>query len=161
MAGLFRHDAEAAKRMAETEISVSIYQDDRVRNQLALAECYRRTGRLKLSHEEIDKASEWILQSASQEHLCCLHLARAHLALDERKLDVARLAIDEGLAVTQEAGFRLYECLFLIAKSQEHELRGEISEALSSAELARSIASDCQFEYGLSASNQLATRLAA
>ena len=161
MAAIFRHDVEASKRLAQMEISISIYEDDRVRNQLALAEYYRRTNRLNLAHEEVEKASQWILQSASQEHLCCLHFVRAHIALDERNLDVARFAIAEGLEVSREAGFRLYECLFLIARSQEHETRGELVEALACAESARGIAAECHFEYGISASIQLATRLAA
>ena len=161
MATIFRNDAEGAKRIAENEISLSIYEDDRVRNMLALAEAHRMLGRLQQSHDVIDKASEWILQSASQEHLCTLHLVRAHLALDERNLDVARFAIAEGLVLTQEAQFKLYESLFLIAKSQEHELRGERAEARFAAEEARRVAGDCHFEHGIVASNVLASRLAA
>ncbi len=158
MVHLFRGDPDAARRIAEMEISISIYADDKIRNQLALAEVYRETGRLREAKELIEVASEWILQSASQEHLSTLHLARANLALAEGNLDSALFSINEGLLVACEAGFKIHECLFLTARALHAEAVLNLEQATDSARMALSIAQQCQFEHGVNIATQIAVR---
>jgi tetratricopeptide (TPR) repeat protein len=160
MVHLWRGEPDAAKRIAEMEIALSSYKDDQVRNQLALAEVYRGWGRLNQAKELIDTASEWVLQSASQEHLSTLHLTRAQVALDERALDVASLAIAEGLMVSQEAGFLLHEILFRLASSYERELAGDDDQALRLATHARDLAQECRFQFGVQGALKSLERLA-
>jgi hypothetical protein len=148
MAYLFKGEIDTARRLAENEIAISGYEDDRVRNQLALAECYRLNGRISEAKALVDRASEWILQSASQEHLSSLQLGRANIALEEANYDSARFAMAEGLQVAQEAGFRLHECLFRLAEARMAELMEDYPAIMEAAGKALEIAQSCSFEYG-------------
>jgi tetratricopeptide (TPR) repeat protein len=159
MAHLFRGDPDSAKRVAELEMGVSIYEDDRVRNQIALAEAYRMEGKFGHAKDLIEAASEWVLQSASQEHLSSLHLARANLAIDERQKDVATSAISEGLTISHEAGFRLHEVLFLLALARDLDMRGEASQGRRQVEEALEIARESQFEYAILTAEDLLARM--
>jgi hypothetical protein len=148
MAYLFRGDFTLGKRAADLELSMSIFEDDKVRNLCLLADFQREDGRLQESKRCLDSASEWILQSSSQEHLFLLQWVRARIAFAEGKLDMAAAAIAEGLAVAQESRFRLAECLFLILQA-EILLRSDSHSASAVIDDAVRLAIECQFDYGI------------
>ncbi len=147
---LLKGAVDEARRVAATEKEVSLYQDDRVRNDMALAEAARREGRLDQCRELLTAASSWVLNSGSQEHLACLHLARARLAIDEGSVRAARAALDEGLHTSEECGFGLLTVDLLCEKAR---LAMQCAEWVSAEEAARrsiGIAAEavCRYAWG-------------
>jgi len=137
---LFRGDLEQARRTAESERELSLYQDDVARGGLALAETARREGRLDECRRQLEEASLWILHAGSQEHLCLMHLVRARLALDEERLPAARAALEEGVHTARESDFRLL-LVELLAEQARLALReGDPIQAREAAEEARTLA---------------------
>jgi hypothetical protein len=157
MLHLLQGDLAEARRVAEAERQLSLYQDDIVRNDLALAEVARREGDLTGSRERLEKASAWILHSGSQEHLCLLHLIRARLALDERRLAAARNLLDEGLHAANEAGFVLLRVELLIEYGRLCLLEREANAAETAAREALDLARDpeCRYVWGEAAAGHL------
>lgn len=88
--------------------------DEGARADLILADVARRKGDLHGSRGLLDKASQWIFKSGSQEHLCRLHLAEAQLALDSGRLEDASTRLRQGLAVAAECGFGLMHIDLLV-----------------------------------------------
>lgn len=155
MAYFYRGDSDSARRIAEREIALSLYQDDKVRNQIALAEVFRHLGQLPVAKEMVETASAWILQSASQEHLAALHLARANIAIDELQVSVAELAIAEGLAICQEAHFYLFESLFHLGAARLKYVNDQFDESLAHVTSALSLAQEMRFDFVIRAATKL------
>ena len=75
------------------------------------------TGDLEAARGLLNKATQWIVASGSQEHLCLLHLGHARLALAENDHGRAETAIREGLRTAEQCGFGLYQIELLIEEA--------------------------------------------
>ena len=84
MGFLLKHAARAAT-----------WNDEVTRFDLVKAEIERRKGNLRGGRGLLEKATQWIVQSGSQEHLCALHLGKARLAIDEQAYQLGKTALDE------------------------------------------------------------------
>ena len=107
--------------------------------------------------QSLDDAARWVLHSGSMEHLCLYHLVRGRIARRAGDVSVARAAIDEGLHVARQCGFRLYE-VELLCEQAELELAGSCDTlAVRSARAAYELASspDCLFVWGAAAAGHL------
>jgi hypothetical protein len=120
----------AAGRLTDAEVAVAAllgyveehskqqWTDERVRCDLLQAELSRRRGDLGQCHGALQRAAGWIRRSASQEHLCRLHLGRGRLAIDESQLDEAATILDEGLHVAEHCGFGALHLELLVARAE-------------------------------------------
>jgi Effector-associated domain 7 len=90
------------------------WNDEESRADLVLAEVARRTGDLSRCRALLDKASQWIIASGSQEHLCKLHIGEVRLALDETRLRDAATIIRQGLLAAEHCCFGLLHIDLLI-----------------------------------------------
>src|SRR4029077_16539497 len=93
------------------------WNDEIARYDLIEAELEREAGNLADARGLLDKATQWIVSSGSQEHLCLLHLGRARLAIAEADYDLAATAIREGQRTSEQCGFCLYNVEFLIEEA--------------------------------------------
>jgi tetratricopeptide (TPR) repeat protein len=140
MLHLYRGAVDDARTTALAECRQSMFRDDAARNELLLCDIARREGTLSKAHPFLESATEWVLNSGSQEHLALLHLVRGRLALDERNLPSARNAIDEGLHTCSESGFHLLRVDFLLELSRLHAVEGRLDDACRAAQEALSLA---------------------
>lgn len=154
---LYRGDLVEADRALATEGTKSIYEDDRIRTEFAQAEMYRLRGALDLARESLNKASQWALNSASQEHLCLMHLMRAKVALEDEALETAAGAIDEGLQIARESGFTIWLIELLNERALLLLKRKDYTQAEVIAREAYDLANtpECRFAYGESRAKPL------
>lgn len=148
MAHMFRSDLDAARRIAETELAVSIYEDDRIRNLLVLAEVYRQEQRISAAQEVLERASEWILQAASQEHLVTLHYVRGQIAADEGQVEAATFALEEGLAIAGESDFLIFQALFGLLRCRLLLLQGDTASAKTEALRVKELCEQPSLSFG-------------
>ncbi len=159
---LYQGRADRAWLAAESEdhYEMTGWEDNRARCRLYRAEAASRMdGRASLQ-EAFDKAARWVLHSGSMEHLCLYHLVRARIARRAGDLDVAQLAVDEGLRVARQCGFWLYQ-VELLCEQAERQLAGSCDTgAVRSAREAFELASspDCQFLWGAAEAGHLLGR---
>lgn len=144
---LLKSDVDEARKAALREMELSIFEDDKARNRLVLAETDRRSGWIQKAREHLEQASAWILNSGSQEHLALLHLVRGRIAEDEKLLTGARAAYEEGLHTCQESGFRLLETDLRLALGRLRLADGDLAAAEQLAREAKEIASDPELRY--------------
>lgn len=109
------------------------WHDEIARYDLIMAEIERRSANYTTCRGLLEKATQWIVQSGSQEHLCLLHYGKARLAMDEEHFDLARSMINEGLHIAEQCGFGLYGIELLIERSRLSILTRQISDATRSA----------------------------
>lgn len=150
MLHLYRGDLGEAERAIALELAKSQHEDDRIRTEFAQAELHRRRGAIEEARASLNKASQWALNSGSQEHLCLMQLMRAKVALEEGLLDSAFLALEEGIHIARETGFGLWLVELLVERARLSVLRKDLEKAEldvnEALDLAR--APECQFAYG-------------
>lgn len=114
------------------------------------AELSRTDGDLASCRSHIEKASEWILHSSSQEHLAILHLVRARLATDTGDTAAADSALEEGIDIASRCRFPilLIDLLNERARLSLRMNRTEIAD--EAARRAMSLASEkhCGYVWG-------------
>jgi hypothetical protein len=96
----------------------SNWNDEVARLDIVEAEIARRAGNPSGCRGLLEKATQWVLQSGSQEHLCALQLGKARLAIDEREFGLGNAAIDEGLHIADECNFGFYSADLRIARAE-------------------------------------------
>jgi hypothetical protein len=94
------------------------WNDEAARADLVLAEVARRNGELGRSRATLDKASQWIMKSGSQEHLCLMHLYESRLAIDQRDYRAAETVLRQGQLTAQHCGFGLVHIDLLIESAR-------------------------------------------
>ncbi len=109
------------------------WHDEIARYDLIMAEIECRSANYTACRGLLEKATQWIVQSGSQEHLCRLHYGKARLAIDEGHFDLAKSMINEGLHIAEQCGFGLYGIELLIERSRLSILTRQISDATGSA----------------------------
>lgn len=157
MLHVYRGDLIEAERAAHVELTKSQYEDDRVRTEFALAEIERRQGALDEARARMNRASQWALNSGSQEHLCTMQLMRARVALDEGSLETAATALEEGIHIARDCGFGLWLIELLNERAKLHLLKKLPQEAEADAREAFESASspECRFQSGEMEARQL------
>lgn len=121
----------------ERTVRGATWNDEIARLDLINAEIKRRNGNHTGCHALLEKATQWIVQSGSQEHLCILHLGKARLAIDEEALDVAKTALDEGLHVSEQCGFGYYSIQLHVELAEFFVRVKDYSNALIAGNAAR------------------------
>ncbi|MFD8866317.1 hypothetical protein ACFV1F_18415 [Streptomyces sp. NPDC059590] len=106
--------ARAALADASRDIA---WNDEIARYDLIEAALACHSGDLVLAQSLLDKATQWIVTSGSQEHLCLLHLGRARLARAQRRHPLATTAVREGLRTAEQCDFGLYHLALLLEKA--------------------------------------------
>ena len=109
------------------------WNDEEARADLTLAEVARYQGELDRCRALLDKASQWIIRSGSQEHLCRLHLAETRLALDNGQLRDAATMLRQGLLTAQQCGFGLMHIDLLVESARLALAKGRFDSAASAA----------------------------
>ncbi|MBI1333760.1 MAG: hypothetical protein GC165_12880 [Armatimonadetes bacterium] len=138
-------DAEAA---ANNEAKVALYQDDKSRAELALAEIDRRRSHLSDARRRLDRAAEWVLRSGSHEHLCLLFLFRGRMDLDLGDHKSALSTLQEAQTITLESQFRLVGVEVAAEMCRALTAGGRLEEAQSLAESAGQAAAKMRYVYG-------------
>ena len=113
------------------------WSDEVARFDLIKAEIERRRGNLRGARGLLEKATQWIVQSGSQEHLCALHLGKARLAIDEQDYQLGKTALEEGLHVAEQCGFGFYSIHLQIALARLLICTEDFAAALYAAMAAR------------------------
>jgi hypothetical protein len=113
------------------------WNDEIARLDLVNAEIERRAGNYVECHSLLEKATQWIVQSGSQEHLCALHLAKAQLAIAEKEFSGAKATLGEGLHIAEQCGFGYHFVLFQIQRAELFIHINDFSAALEAATVAR------------------------
>lgn len=113
------------------------WNDEVARLDVLQAEVERRSGNRSTCRALLEKATQWITRSGSQEHLCALHLGKARLAIDEHSFDLARTAVEEGLHIADSCGLGFYMAELRIVQAELLIDTGAHAEALDSATTAR------------------------
>lgn len=148
-----------AERIALIEIEKTTYMDDLVRNELVLVEIERRRGALKQASVRLERASQWVLNSGSQEHLCLLHMMRSRLASSEGSPEAGLSAVEEGVLTARECGFDLWLVDLLLDRSRLQVRLGRQEEAVADANEALAIAERSGFHHGINASKAILTEI--
>jgi hypothetical protein len=156
---LYQGHAGRAQRVAEPEdiYDLTGWNDDRARGRLFRAEAASRLDDRATATRSLDDAARWVLHSGSMEHLCLYHLVRGRIARRAGDLDVAHLAVDEGLRVARHCGFWLYQIELLCEQAELQRAgfcdAGAVRLAREAFELASS--PDCQFLWGAAGAGHL------
>jgi hypothetical protein len=146
---ILRGDLEEAERVAGLEVEKSIYQDDRSRSGLALAEVMRQRGQIESARKKLDEAYDWVLHSGSQEHLCLALLVRSRLLFSEGETTGAVRSAEEGLQLAADCDFVLLQILFLTALSAFcSSWEPDRSRSLAESALELSSRTDVNFGFG-------------
>jgi tetratricopeptide (TPR) repeat protein len=102
----------------ELVADVTGWSDELTRYDLVDGVVALRAGDLETARGLLNKATQWIVASGSQEHLCMLHRGNAQLALAEGDHSRAETAIREGLRVAKQCGFGLYHIELLLQEAE-------------------------------------------
>jgi hypothetical protein len=121
----------------KNEARGATWNDEIARLDLVNAEIERRAGNYSGCHALLEKATQWIVQSGSQEHLCALHLGKARLAADKKEFEIAKIAVGEGLHIAQQCGFGYHFVLLQIQRAEIFIHFGDFLVALDAAMAAR------------------------
>jgi tetratricopeptide (TPR) repeat protein len=106
-----------ARAREELAADTAGWNDELTRYDLVDAALELKTGDLEAARGLLNKATQWIVASGSQEHLCLLHLGHARLALAENDHGRAETAIREGQRTAEQCGFGLYQIELLIEEA--------------------------------------------
>ncbi len=138
---------EEAETVARRELTISIHQDDIVRNHLALSEVLRRKGRAEDAAAELDSVATWVIRSGSNEHLATMFLFRARQELDDGTLTEARITLEEALEITVDSKFRILEVETRVESVRYWLAKDQPDMALKQARQAAELARDEQVQY--------------
>ncbi|WP_162097956.1 MULTISPECIES: hypothetical protein [Streptomyces] len=132
------------------------WNDEVARYDLIEATLACHSGDLVMAQSLLDKATQWIVTSGSQEHLCLLHLARARLARAQHHPTLATTALREGLRTAEQCGFGLHR-LALLLEEAELALPDDPHTATTLATTALHTASDpaCHHVWAMSRASHL------
>jgi hypothetical protein len=134
---------------------------NRATGRLWSAELEIRRRNLTLAQDWIDRASEWILSSGSQEHLCIFHLTRARLAFASQNWGAAESALTEGLLIATKCRFRIFQIDLLLvrgeAKLRSHDKAGARAAAADALRLAEE--ASCQYALAAADARALLAKL--
>ncbi|MES4901042.1 MULTISPECIES: hypothetical protein [unclassified Streptomyces] len=136
--------AYLARARAElTDVSLGAdWKDEVARYDLIEAALACHSGDLVMAQSLLDKATQWIVTSGSQEHLCLLHLGRARLARAQRHHTLAATALREGLRTAEQCGFGLHRLPLLLEKAELALHLDDLHTATAAATTALDAASD-------------------
>jgi hypothetical protein len=109
------------------------WNDEAARVDLVLAEVARRDGELARCRAMLDKASQWIMKSGSQEHLCQLHLCEARLTIDQQNYREAETILRQGRLTAEHCRFGLLHIDLLIESARLALLEGRLQAALAAS----------------------------
>jgi hypothetical protein len=112
------------------------WNDEVARYELMQGEIAARSGDLDAAKGLIEKATQWIVQSGSQEHLCLLHLRRARLAIREKRTDISLQAAEEGIRIAIECDFGFYHYQLRAAEAEALLIEKRAADAARSANAA-------------------------
>jgi hypothetical protein len=112
------------------------WNDEIARYDLINAEIELKSGNHAKCRGLLEKATQWIVQSGSQEHLCLLHLGKARLAIGEKQFELAESILSEGSHVAEQCGFGLYHIDLLNEQARLEILTNQYNEAVQSAQAA-------------------------
>ncbi|MGH3252405.1 MAG: hypothetical protein ACRDOI_40185, partial [Trebonia sp.] len=112
-----RAAAEAAE-IQKQGLYGQAWNDEAARADLVLAEVARRSGELSRARATLDKASQWIMKSGSQEHLCLMHLYESRLSIDQHHYGAAGTMLRQGQLTAQHCGFGLLHIDLLIESAR-------------------------------------------
>ncbi|WP_319687853.1 hypothetical protein [Streptomyces sp. ME19-01-6] len=130
-------------RSGLTDASLGVdWNDEVARYDLIEAALACHSGDLVMAQSLLDKATQWIVTSGSQEHLCLLHLGRARLARAQRHPTLATTAIREGLRTAEQCGFGLHRLALLLEKAELALHEDDPTAAATTATTALHAASD-------------------
>jgi hypothetical protein len=142
IAGAERLIQRARLRLVDTGMSTS-WNDEVARLDLTEAELERRKGNRDGCFARLEKATQWIVRSGSQEHLCALHLGKARLALGDDRFEKAASALREGLHIADQCGFGYLYTWLNITLSELFTRLTEFQQALEATRAARHGTSSC------------------
>ncbi|MBS1708382.1 MAG: hypothetical protein JSS65_06620 [Armatimonadetes bacterium] len=125
-----------AESAAIREREESMFQDDTVRCEIALAEVSRRNGNTKLAMERLVEPSEWAMRSGSCEHLAALFLVRGALETDMGQTRSALTTFEEARQICQDGNFRLLKIDVLVALANLYLKTQNLKDAIEAAALA-------------------------
>jgi len=114
----------------------SSWSDEIARYDLIQAELERRSGNYGKCRGLLEKATQWIIRSGSQEHLCLLHLGKARLAISREQYGLAETMISEGLHTAEQCGFNLYHIDLLNEQAKLNILTKRYDEAIQNTRAA-------------------------
>ncbi len=136
------------------------WEDDRARCQLFRAEAALHLSDELTARQSIESATRWILHSGSVEHLGLYHLVRARISRIAGELQVAELAVDEGVSLARQCGLGLLQVELLSAQAEVFLDRFQSIAAEQSAREALRIASsdESQFRWGAAEAGHLLGR---
>ncbi|MCH7945589.1 MAG: hypothetical protein IIC73_06185, partial [Armatimonadetes bacterium] len=154
---LLRGDASEAARVAGLEEKAAVFADDQVRNRLILSEAKRQQGELALAKEKMESCSDWVLNSASQEHLCLYNWLRARNQWSDGHRDAALRSLDEALNSARECWFLLLEAIILADRARFMAEIGMLEKAKADAQEALDISQreGVGFYFGVQAAQQV------
>ena len=154
---LLRGNASEAIRVAEHEEKAAVFADDKIRNRLILSEAKRQQGELAEAKEKLESCSDWVLNSASQEHLCLYNWLRARSQWSDGTKESALQSLDESLNSARECGFVLLEAIALADRARFLAEAGKSDEARSDAEEALKISQreGVGFSFGIQAAQKV------
>ncbi len=144
---LLVNQVDEAEASARRELSISIHQDDLVRNHLALGEALRRKGRKQEAAAALDSVMPWVIRSGSNEHLATMFLFRARQEIDEGQLVEAKITLEEALQITIESQFRILEVETRVEWARCLIALEQIDSAREHASLATEIAANSSVSY--------------
>jgi hypothetical protein len=130
---------QAAAHAARTQTrgrSGQAWNDEAARTDLVLAEVARRRGEFGRCRATLDKASQWIMKSGSQEHMCQMHLYDARLAIDQRDYRAAETVLRQGRLTAEHCQFGLMHIDLLIESARLALLEGRPQAAAAAATAA-------------------------
>ena len=140
-------DVPAAGAAARRAIQNSLFQDDVVRNQIALAEVTRRQGDPQQGADLLTSISAWVLRSGSCEHLAAYFITRGQIETDMSDFRSARTTFEEANQVCRDVGFKLFEVDCLVAFGRSLMAVGTIDEPADLAERALHLATASTMGY--------------
>ena len=154
---LLRGDATEAARVAELEGNSAVFADDQVRNRLILSEAKRQLGETAVAKEHLESCSDWVLNSASQEHLCLYNWLRGRSQWADGNRDSALQSLGEALNSARECWFLLLEATILADRARFMAEAGDPDAARTDAQEALDISQreGIGYFFGIQAAQQV------
>lgn len=143
---LYRRRADEAKRVALRDIEHSLYTDDIVRNQFALAEAELLLSNVTRAKALFDEAALWTMSSGSHEHLLWMHLLRAKL-VSATNPQGALSALAEAMQLAQDSHFDLAVIDVANEQARIHARQNDWEQAIQQARLALALSESANTKY--------------
>jgi hypothetical protein len=147
MLQLLRNDVIEAERLATIELRNSIYMDDKSRNEIVMAEVERARGSTTHAEARLERVSQWVLNSGSQEHLCLMHWVRSRVSRDVGVAYRSGDSLDEGILTARECKFNLLLVELLLDKAKCCMESGDLPTTEGCAREALEFARDPKMRY--------------